>query len=164
MAWHSWKEDSRVNWGNDREENASPGREPLGIGCLQRIADALERIADCLDPRTKRKIEERADQERQEELDREPRKEWWKEAFNPATDLLRDKLREFGFGGSTAMTLQRKVFEHWGIEAWGENRPTLEEMKTRIDAFGPASFDWSQLRLTKPTVRNLRKVLDAKDG
>lgn len=40
-----WKEQSRINWGLDMEENEFPGREAVQLGAVLRIADATEAMA-----------------------------------------------------------------------------------------------------------------------
>lgn len=41
----NWKEQSRIDWGNDMEESLFPGREAIQLGAILRIADAMEAMA-----------------------------------------------------------------------------------------------------------------------
>jgi len=41
----TWKTESRIDWGQDLEENEFPGRDAIRMGALLRIADATELMA-----------------------------------------------------------------------------------------------------------------------
>lgn len=49
-VWQSKKDQSRVDWGVHSARDKYPGDMAVIIGCLQRIADALEGIGEKLDP------------------------------------------------------------------------------------------------------------------
>lgn len=41
----NWKEQSRIDWGQDLGEHEFPGREAIQLGAILRIADAMEAMA-----------------------------------------------------------------------------------------------------------------------
>ena len=44
-VFKNYREESRAEWGQNMEEGESLSREQLKLGCLLRIADSLEKIA-----------------------------------------------------------------------------------------------------------------------
>jgi hypothetical protein len=57
MVWKSFKEDSKIEWGFDYKKGETISNAHLNIGCLQRIANATEKISerysDLIDDRDK---------------------------------------------------------------------------------------------------------------
>lgn len=145
----NWKDRSREDWQTRAENSREFIREDVKLGCLQRIAESLERIADLLDPGKQRQKEEAS---KTKEL-WDKRHAWNARGRNLAIEIFEKKLRRyFGklqVGGKDLRYPLVKCFE---IPFWFalESLPPCEEaerdlMVEKCKEFEPSQFDWLSL-------------------
>ena len=92
MPWRDFRDIARDRWGRDYANGQVIGNDAFHIGCLQRIADALETIADRLHPGEQERLRHKMDEDK--ELRERYRKmaPWW-HALDDAAQALQRRLR-----------------------------------------------------------------------
>jgi hypothetical protein len=110
----SWVEQSRTHWANIANPTSD---ERIAIGCFQRIATALERLADLFDPEEQKRQAER-EESRKRDIEREGLIiDWEGVHFRPAQAIVRDKIRQI------LDLIQKK--RPGGLSSWGVARTLL---------------------------------------
>lgn len=141
--FHSWNEESRKPWGKTLDDGQFLSNQDILVGCLQRIANALEGIEKGINPErreAKRKLEEE--------------KASWalsEHNYNVVETPLESALKALYRGKPDRAAMKesiRKVTHKlvWQINGRGE----------RLSSFDPIAFDWSQILSTVGPVTRAR--------
>lgn len=151
MARWNWIEKSKIEWGHDETPN-DIGRY-VEIGALQRIAIAMERIADLMDPQVQKKI--RAAEKRAEQFDAylESKRKY----IEPALRILDKKIADL------PRTIRKRLFGHINLA-----HRRIDEVYTRTDwqiamrfakEFDVATYPWDAVPLTVNMRAKLEKII-----
>lgn len=158
MAWRNWKHESRGDWGRDVPDGQGLSREELTVGSLQRIADALERIADLLDPAKRSEAHKAAREKAARDADRDLWRQWCDIVTSDQGERMVVRPTKKFFGQAKPDVAEKRAIErvaflarrHFdaGPPAGYEFRspPTEEEkaaIRKAIAEFNPATFDWA---------------------
>jgi hypothetical protein len=162
---NTWREWSKGHWQSD-STSGYPGDNLIIIGCLQRIADALESIAGNLDPVKRRERKGKANESRE----KEGRREAWREITEPVWYHLERRVTELIERGGIrrkaelVRTLRFKLFSHFFPRYWRQKqhpeKKDSEKAEWLIDQFDPLTFDWSQIPLGQKTRQKLESALE----
>lgn len=153
---------SRSQWSRTSDPAGYPGDEEIKIGCLQRIALALEKMAEHSDPlwRAKRLRDMPAilaEEERKEKESAEADREWneWNNGPGKLYDQLGKRISDMVKPSKTGnpWKIEDAIRKKIGLECWvgsGKEsrritREELEECQRKLDAYDMRNDDLSWL-------------------
>jgi hypothetical protein len=159
--FHSYESDSKSSWGIEvpSGKTHTTSTDRISAGSLQRIARALERIADSMDP------------DGRSETDKIKEKytfisAWCEQPGRRFKRMVADALHRY-FAPASPDRLEKALFRDLRQRIFvtldkypadfGTRPPSdreVEEVRARYASFDPARFDWSVVRLG--TVRKAR--------
>ncbi len=161
MPYKNWKQESRGEWQTNIADGGYLTNELIQLGCVQRIADALEKIAERLDPLWRKRTHEaiKAKEDRSRNIDAwhaildsdhcNVIKKWIAVYFRPFKPTKEEKAAIDKCTWRIYRWMQGPGF--YGPGKFGEFPPTPErkdEVRARRDSFDPATFDWTAIELT----------------
>lgn len=157
-----WKDHSREEWQTRAELSKEFIRDDVKLGCLQRIAESLERIADLMDPEKQKEKEKEAKVRKLWAM----REQWNVKGIDRIGSILERKVRDYfgtpivgGKNLAAARTRQVGAGIYWYHP--DQQPPCSEEERDRRvetwEAVDPAQVDW--LQHFKPGTKGYAKAL-----
>lgn len=122
MPWKSWKSESRIDWGVDLGDGKYLDNERIQLGAILRIADALEKLCELLDPVKRANLERKAAEEIEENKLRAERiknRALWPTLKNHECKAIMKKARE-RFAPAKPTQDEKKAYAwfYTCIESW----------------------------------------------
>jgi hypothetical protein len=165
----SYREHSEGWWTKTANPDDYPGDVPLVIGCLQRIADALEKIANRLDPEWRLEDAQRRAKRKEMERDNAVLDEWQK-ALRPLWQSIRTAI--WWIAKHHPESAKRPVIRNLASHVYWRHRDELRDCSrspTEEDApaiaevarsFDPLTYDWSAVKMTALCRQRLNVALE----